>query len=133
MTFTEIRTIATVGSGAALGGIARLLITQWTVARFGAANAPLATLGINGSGSFLIGIVIAVTLSRQEISPLWRFFLATGILGGYTTFSTFSYEALQFFVTGFPSNALAYIFGSMILGIGAAALGVACAQPFIAR
>ena len=86
----DVRVIAAVGVGAALGGIFRLLVTQLVVARAGAGFGFYATLFINVSGSFLIGIVIEMAQTRANVSPLWRYFIATGILGGYTTFSTFS-------------------------------------------
>lgn len=120
----DLRLIVTVGLGAALGGILRLLVTQAVVARAGAGYGHYATLFINVSGSFLIGVVIEIAQTRTDISPLWRYFIATGILGGYTTFSTFSFEALTLASGGLVWNALGYVAGSVVLGIGGAILGV---------
>jgi CrcB protein len=122
------RTLLVVGVGAALGGILRLLVTQLVVARAGAGYAQYATMFINVSGSFLIGVVIQIAQTRTELSPLWRYFLATGILGGYTTFSTFSFEALTLATGGFALSAAFYAVGSVVLGIAAAFLGITTAR-----
>jgi CrcB protein len=124
----DLRTILAVGVGAAIGGIGRLLVTQLVVARAGAGAAPWATMFINVSGSFLIGIVIELATSRAGLPPIWRYFLATGILGGYTTFSTFSFEALSYWTGGLTLTALFYVVGSVLLGIGAAFAGILTAR-----
>jgi CrcB protein len=124
----DIRVIAAVGIGAALGGIFRLLVTQLVVARAGAGYGFYATMFINVSGSFLIGAVIEMSQTRANLSPLWRYFLATGILGGYTTFSTFSFEALSLATGGFGLTSLFYIVGSVGLGIAGAFGGIVSAR-----
>jgi CrcB protein len=124
----DLRTMTVVGVGAALGGILRLLLTQAVVARAGAGAAPYATLFINVTGSFGIGIVIAFAGARPDLHPLWRYFLATGVLGGYTTFSTFSLEAFNLIGAGLGPVALAYVIASVGLGLGGAFLGVAAAR-----
>jgi CrcB protein len=122
------RAIAVVGLGAAIGGILRLLVTQLVVARAGVGYGQYATMFINVSGSFLIGIVIEIAQTRAEFPPLWRYFIATGILGGYTTFSTFSFEALTLATGGFALGAAFYTIGSVVLGIAAAYFGIATAR-----
>jgi CrcB protein len=124
----DLRTILAVGFGAAIGGIARLLVTQLVVLRAGAAAAPWATVFINVSGSFLIGIVIELAMSRAALPPIWRYFLATGILGGYTTFSTFSFEALSYWTSGLTITAVLYAGGSVVLGIAGALAGILTAR-----
>jgi fluoride exporter len=124
----DLRVIAAVGLGAALGGIFRLLITQVVVARAGAGFGFYATLFINVSGSFLIGVVIEMSQTRANVSPLWRYFLATGILGGYTTFSTFSFEALSLWTGGFAITSIMYVGGSVVLGIAGAFGGIVTAR-----
>jgi CrcB protein len=119
------RTLLAVGGGAALGGILRLLVTQLVVARFGAGFGQYATMFINVSGSFLIGIVVELAQTRVGFPPLWRYFLATGILGGYTTFSTFSYEAFVLASDGLYASATGYVLGSVALGIAGAVGGIA--------
>jgi CrcB protein len=127
----DVRAILAVGTGAAIGGILRFLVTQAVVVRFGATSAQYATAFINVSGSFLIGVVIELAQTRADFSPLVRTFAATGILGGYTTFSTFSFEALSLAGGGFVWESLLYIAGSVLLGIGAAFAGVAAARSLV--
>ncbi|MGA2392941.1 MAG: fluoride efflux transporter CrcB [Candidatus Lustribacter sp.] len=119
-----------VGLGAALGGIARLWITNLVVMRAGVTGAPYATMFINISGSFLIGIVIELARTRAGLPPMFRLFLATGILGGYTTFSTFSVEALAYWTGGLPLNAVFYVGVSVVLGMAGAAAGILTARVF---
>ncbi len=127
---TDLRTILAVGVGAAAGGIARLLVTQLVLARAGDGTGPYATMFINISGSFLIGIVIQLAQSQPGLPLIWRYFLATGILGGYTTFSTFSFEALAYWTAGSALKALLYVAGSVVLGIAGAAAGILTARTF---
>jgi CrcB protein len=127
----EMRLVLAVGLGAALGGIFRLLIAQLVIARLGAGYAHYATVFINVSGSFLIGVVFELAQLR-DFHPLWRPFLTTGILGGYTTFSTFSLEAVTLASRGMLGSAAAYVIGSAILGIGGAVLGIYSARLLVA-
>lgn len=124
----DLRVIAAVGVGAAIGGIFRLLVTQLVVARAGAGFGFYATMFINISGSFLIGVVIEMSQTRANLSPLWRYFLATGVLGGYTTFSTFSYEAFSLWTGGFMLTSFMYVAGSIVLGIAGAFGGIVTAR-----
>jgi fluoride exporter len=126
----DLRAVVAVGLGAAIGGIGRMLLTQFVVARGGISTAPYATMFVNVSGSFLIGVVIELVQSRSGIPPIWRYFLATGILGGYTTFSTFSYEALAFWTGGTPVMAGLYVVGTVVLGVAAAVAGILAARAF---
>jgi CrcB protein len=104
-----------IGTGSFLGGIFRyllsLLIQTKTVSSF-----PLPTLIVNIIGCFLIGIVIGF-FDKGEISNEWKLFLATGILGGFTTFSAFSNETIMLFKSGQATYALLYILASVILGL----------------
>lgn len=121
----DLRALVAAALGAAIGGTLRYLVIVVTVARLGAARAPLGTFAINVVGSFAIGIVLELALGRGSISPLWRTFLATGIIGGFTTFSTFSFEALALARGPGLGLAAAYVVASVGLGIGAAILGIA--------
>ena len=130
-TLIDPRIVAAVGIGAGIGGALRLLVTQFVVGRFGVAAGIYATLFINVSGSFLIGVVIETFALRDTLHPLWRYFLATGILGGYTTFSTFSYEALFLFSNAMTFTGVAYTFGSVALGIAGSFLGIVTAKALV--
>lgn len=121
----DARPLAAVGAGAALGGMLRLAVTEAVVARYGSAYAFAATAFINVSGSFLIGIIAELARERADLPTLLRLFLATGVLGGYTTFSTFSLETLGFASAGAVGGALAYALGSVALGLLAAVAGTA--------
>jgi CrcB protein len=77
---------------------------------------PLGTLIINVSGSFLIGVLMTLLTERFQPHPNWRLFLVVGILGGYTTFSSFEYETLQAFRDGSRLMGILYVAGSVLLG-----------------
>lgn len=127
---SDLRAIAVVGGGAALGGIARYFVNSLASGRWGASAAPLATACINVSGSFLIGLLAGMLATRPGLSPLWRLFVATGILGGYTTFSTFALDALGLAGGGAVLSSVAYVVGSVVLGIAAAFCGTLVARAF---
>jgi CrcB protein len=96
-------------------------------ARYGISNAfhgdalPWATVGINVAGSFLLGLLIVMPLAW--VDPQIRVALGVGFLGGFTTFSTFSVQALLDFDAGDPARAFLLIAASVVLGLAAAALG----------
>jgi fluoride exporter len=116
-----------VGVGGAIGSMLRYAATIWMVDRVGP-GFPWHTLTINVAGSFLIGVVAAYAQSSIGVSPLLGTFLMVGVLGGFTTFSTFSFDVLTLVSDGAPGLAFAYCAGSVILGISAAAAGIALAR-----
>ncbi|MDX1582856.1 MAG: fluoride efflux transporter CrcB [Thermoanaerobaculia bacterium] len=77
--------------GGAAGSGARYLISVWMAARFGSAF-PLGTLAVNLGGSFLLALLMQISLASDVLSPEVRLALTTGALGGFTTYSTFNYE-----------------------------------------
>lgn len=117
-------------AGGGIGSVLRYLVTfgvtQWLGPGF-----PWWTFLINVTGSFVIGIVAEVVQTRAfGGAPLLRVFLMTGVLGGYTTFSTFSLDTLQLFEERVALLAFAYAAGSVLLGVAAAFGGVAMARAF---
>ncbi len=84
---------------------------------------PFGTLGVNVLGSFLMGLCIAYFLKNNELSNEMKMFLTVGFLGSFTTFSTFSMDAVTLFHNNDPYGALSYIFASVILSVGAVMLG----------
>ncbi len=84
---------------------------------------PYATLAINITGSFIIGVVFAMSIKEEPLSNNWKLFLASGICGGFTTFSAFSLENMGLMQNGKFGMALSYILLSVVLGIIATYLG----------
>ena len=97
----------------------------------GSSNAfPWGTFFINVTGSLAIGVVLQLALSRSGLSPYVRLFFATGILGGYTTFSTYAFEIYNLAGSAPPLQSIAYALGSVILGVAAAFAGTLLARTF---
>ena len=83
----------------------------------------MGTLVVNVTGSLLVGILMTLLTERLTPHPNWRLFLVVGVLGGYTTFSTFEYETYQAVRDGARWIGLANVAGSVILGYLAVCLG----------
>jgi CrcB protein len=115
------RSVILVAVGAAIGGVLRYVIGAWTVTRFGVQTGWLATGFINVSGSLLIGAVAQLAM-QGSVSPIARVFLATGILGGYTTFSSFALE-IALLTPGSAAMSALYAGASVVLGVAAALAG----------
>src|SRR6476619_5814754 len=81
--------------GGAAGTGARYLLSGW-LARAAGPGFPWGTLAVNVIGSFLLGLIMPLALGTALLSPTLRLTLATGVLGGFTTYSTFNYETLQY-------------------------------------
>jgi CrcB protein len=123
----RLATFAAVGSGGFLGANARYYLGSWVAAAWGAAF-PWGTLLINLVGSFVLGFYLALATERFSGRPTTRLFVATGFLGAFTTFSTFSYETIQLLARGATMAALAYVAASLLLGLAAAVIGLLCAR-----
>jgi CrcB protein len=102
-------------AGAGLGGLARYVAGTWVMAKYGG-RFPLGTFVINVTGSFLMGVLMTLLTERLNPHPNWRLFLVVGILGGYTTFSSFEYEAYQSVRDGARWMGMLYVTGSVLLG-----------------
>ena len=107
--------------GAGIGGVLRHGVNLAAL-RLGP-SFPWGTLAINVVGSILMGLLVGWFAARGESMPA-RLFLATGVLGGFTTFSTFSLEAYGLIETGEIGAAMAYLLGSVVAGIAGLALGL---------
>lgn len=101
--------------GGTLGCWARYAMTNLVQSIYGR-DFPYATLSINLLGSFLMGFLFIETLERLTISPALRAGILTGVLGGYTTFSTFEMETLLLVGQGDTVKAMLYVFFSVGLG-----------------
>lgn len=120
-----------VAVGSALGGMSRYALSLW-MQRVGGASFPLGTLLINITGSFLLGFLLRAASPTTGVSPELRLALTTGFCGGYTTFSTFSYEALTLIESGEWRRAAAYVTLSVVVSLIATFGGVVVARQFLA-
>jgi CrcB protein len=116
-----------VGIGALLGANLRFVVANWAAARWGP-DFPYGTFLINISGAFVIGVVLSFAASRAMIDPLWRLFAVTGFLGGYTTFSSYAWEALTLAQDGEWLPAAMYVLGSNLIGFAGVWLGAMLAR-----
>ena len=113
--------IICVGCGGFLGAISRYIISIYTSKQF-LFKIPLGTLIVNVLGGFLIGLM-ELTIKNNFISPQLKLFLTTGIMGGLTTFSTFSYETIVLIKEGNILLAILNILLNLILSLLGVVLG----------
>lgn len=111
-----------VALGGAIGAALRYLVGTSLAARLGP-DFPWGTFFVNVTGSFLIGVVLLL-VDDGLLTPGARLFLAVGVLGGYTTFSTYSYEALRLMADGEVLKTLIYVFGQVFACLLGVYLGV---------
>jgi CrcB protein len=111
-------------AGGAVGSLARYLLGRAFTQRF--PNSPFVwgTFVINVTGSFMIGLLMTLLFERFRVSQYWHLTLIVGLLGGYTTFSSFEYDAYLGTRSGHHWTALAYLVGSVVFGYAAVWLGV---------
>lgn len=114
-------------AGGGLGSGARYLVATWAASAFGP-DLPRGTLIVNVAGSFLLALVVDLSLRTAAISPDLRLFLATGVLGGFTTYSSFNYEALGLVERGAPGCAGAYVALTVLACTAAGTLGLVAAR-----
>ena len=119
-----------VALGSAIGGVSRYLVGG-LVQRMLDTTFPAGTLLVNVTGSFLLGAIIRYALETPSLTPEIRAFLTIGICGGYTTFSTFSYETMALLKDGEWARAGVYITASVILSLIATFTGFALARQVI--
>ncbi len=112
-----------VGIGGFVGANARFIVGRFAEQRFGT-SFPYGTLIVNLSGSLAIGVLLTVLLERWVAHPAWRLLLVVGFLGGYTTFSSYTYEMLLLIEKGGWTRATIYSAGSVLLGVSACAVGI---------
>lgn len=110
-----MKTILAIGAGSFIGGIMRYLLSQ-VIQNRSLTNFPFGTLSVNILGCLLIGIIYGLA-DKGSMSTDWRLFAATGVLGGFTTFSAFSYETVSMMREGQIGYALIYVASSVIFGL----------------
>ena len=113
--------------GGAFGSGARYLLSGWVLDRFGPAF-PSGTLAVNTIGSFLLGALMFLGVEAGMLSPTLRLALTTGVMGGFTTYSTFSYETMRYLQDGAWALALLNVLVTVVGCLVACFLGWAAAQ-----
>lgn len=114
-------TLLSVALGGALGALARFGLSGWFNNHVQLHHTVhIGTLLVNILGSFAMGVLYVYILERELFSPHWRSVLMVGFLGAFTTFSSFSLEAINFYEYGHPWLALGYVMASVLLCIGGA-------------
>src|SRR5690606_5887727 len=109
-------------AGSFIGGVLRYTLAQFIQTRSAIAF-PFGTLGVNLIGCFLMGVIFAL-LAKGDLAATWRPFLATGILGGFTTFSAFSVESVSLLQSEQYGHSVIYIAASVLLGLLATFAGI---------
>jgi CrcB protein len=119
----QVQVIAAVAAGGALGAVGRYLVVS-QVAHWAGHGFPAGTLTVNVVGSFAMGLLIELGALVWSPSPELRAFLAVGFLGAFTTFSTFSMEAVLLYERGALLQCAGYVAASVVLSIGAFVAGL---------
>jgi fluoride exporter len=117
-----------IGLAGSLGAGTRYLLGRTIAARM-SSQFPFSTLLINVTGAFVIGLVFALT-SQKFLTPVLQTIVATGFLGGYTTFSTLCWEGTQLIRKGNTARSLCYFASTFVLGLSAALLGIVLGGMF---
>jgi CrcB protein len=119
---TGMRDLLLVALGGAVGSVARYGVGKATGPQL-TGSVPWQTFLVNATGAFVIGLLL-VAAARLGWPGWWRPLLAVGVLGGYTTFSTFALETVELALRGSYGTAAAYSLGSLAVGLVAAAAGI---------
>lgn len=115
--------LAAVALGGAIGAVARYLLSLWVYARWPGAF-PIGTLAVNLLGCLLVGVLAGTVDTRMAASPTGRMFLGVGLLGAFTTFSTFELETLLAIERGHTGIAVTYVAVSVLVGLAAVWVGM---------
>ena len=124
---SAIMNIIAIAVGAAIGANLRYSLSIWAAQRWGA-SFPYGTLIVNVLGSFAIGVVLVLATTRLNLSDPARLLIVTGLLGGFTTFSSLSFETYSLITNGSWLAAGIYVISSFGLGIAGVFLGAGVAR-----
>jgi CrcB protein len=122
-------TLVAIAIGGAFGSVLRYLLSAGTQQWVGRAF-PVGTLLVNVTGCFAIGLLCVWLIERGNVGEAWRSFWMIGVLGGFTTFSTFSLDAFELVQDGHMGRAVAYVVASVVLCLSGTALGVILARTW---
>ncbi|MFK4148868.1 fluoride efflux transporter CrcB [Streptomyces sp. NPDC004065] len=127
----QLPVLAAVAVGGSLGACARFAAALlWPT---DASQFPWTTLGVNAVGCLVIGVFLVAITEVWAPHPLLRPFFATGVLGGFTTFSTYCADIERLVRLGRPGPALLYLAGTVVVALGAAAIGMAGTRLLLVR
>jgi CrcB protein len=121
----SLNAVLLAGLGGAIGSICRYLLGGWVHALVPLSTFPYGTLVVNVSGCLVIGVIAGISDFRHALGPELRVFLMIGVLGGFTTFSSFAYETLALGRDAEFMRALVNVAAHVVLGLAAAWLGYA--------
>ncbi len=111
-----LKVILAVGTGGFIGSVGRFYISKY-VQNLAGSSFPLGTFVVNIAGCLFIGLFYGLFMKYADLSPSWRLFLTTGFCGGFTTFSTFSYENIALLRDGQYVFFFGYAGGSLLAGL----------------
>ncbi len=118
-----------IGAGGFLGAILRYEVSGWAHKLFGS-SFPFGTLSVNVLGSFFLGFFLVLANSRFMIPDVYKNLIAVGLLGAFTTFSTFSYETMALLQVNLLRQAALNITLNIVMGLLAVWLGIVVARLF---
>jgi CrcB protein len=125
-----MRDVLLVGAGGAIGAMMRYLVGVFTSPVKDKSPLPLSTLLVNVIGCLLIGVLATLAEEKHMLSPESRNFLIVGILGAFTTFSTFSYESVSLLNNASFGHFVGNLMAQLLLGLGAVWLGMNLVRLF---
>lgn len=123
MSAVTLGNVLAVGAGGAIGSVLRYALSIWVHSGFGR-GFPYGTLAVNVLGSLAMGILFVLFTERFADSPVWRAALLIGVLGGFTTFSSFSIETMNLIEQGETWKAAVNVTASVTLCLGATWVGI---------
>lgn len=118
-----------VALGGAMGAVARAVLSTAILSRW-PSRWPAGTIVVNVTGCLLLGVLMGILATRPQLSPGWRAFAAVGVLGAFTTFSTFEHETLVLLQRGDPGSAVGNVAVSLLAGLAAVWAGQALGSRF---
>ena len=124
-----LKEIICIFMGSGLGGITRYGLGKW-VNTFHSTHFPLGTLAVNVLACFFLGLIIGMASNRYVVTASTKMFWVVGFCGGFSTFSTFSNEALHLLQTGHQTSSGLYIILSLVVSFSALWIGLTVAHKF---
>lgn len=128
---TQAPIVAMVALGGAVGATARYAVSLWWPAQHG--GFPWATFWTNVVGCAMIGVLMVIITEVRPVHRLVRPFAGTGVLGGFTTFSTYAVDIQQLVDSGHPGTGLAYLAATLVAALTAVRLATAAARRVLKR